>query len=73
LQVAVIHRKPANTIVLPRGHFYVFQGLIAKADAADELAGVIAREIAHVAYWDGTRIVLQTAGLSFLFGMGGAW
>ena len=36
---------------------------------ADELAGVIAHEIGHVAHRDGTRSILQTAGLSFLFGM----
>ena len=32
-------------------------------------AGVIAREIGHVAHRDGTRAVLQAGGLSFLFGM----
>jgi len=30
---------------------------------------VLAHEIGHVAHRDGTRIVLQTAGLSLLFGM----
>ena len=48
---------------------YVFRGLIAKAETADEVAGVIAHEIGHVAHRDGTRAVLQGAGLSFLFGM----
>src|SRR5204862_5416935 len=33
------------------------------------LAGVIAHEIGHVAHRDGTRSILQAAGLSFLFGM----
>jgi Zn-dependent protease with chaperone function len=48
---------------------YVFQGLIAKAENADEVAGVIAHEISHVAYRDGTKAVLEGGGLSFLFGM----
>jgi Zn-dependent protease with chaperone function len=30
---------------------------------------VLAHEMGHIAHRDGTRIVLQTAGLSFLFGM----
>jgi len=47
----------------------VFRGLIDKADNADEVAGVIAHEIGHVAHPDGTKAVLQAGGLSFLFGM----
>ena len=40
-----------------------------RRETPDELAGVIAHEIGHVAHRDGTRSVLQAAGLSFLFGM----
>jgi len=47
----------------------VFEGLIDKAETPDELAGVIAHEIGHVAHRDGVRAVMQAAGLSFLFGM----
>ena len=43
--------------------------MIEKSESADELAGVIAHEIGHVANRDGTRSILQAAGLSFLFGM----
>ena len=49
--------------------FMYFSGLIAKADNADEVAGVIAHEIGHVAHRDGTKAVLEGGGLSFLFGM----
>jgi Zn-dependent protease with chaperone function len=67
---AIVVRKPdANAIALPGAHIYVFQGLIAKAENADELAGVIAHEVGHIAHRDGTKSVLQAAGLSFLFGM----
>ena len=45
------------------------KGLIAQSRTPDELAGVIAHEIGHVAHRDGTRSILQAAGLSFLFGM----
>jgi Zn-dependent protease with chaperone function len=69
IQVAVVRRPQPNAFAIPGGHVYVFEGLIDKTESADELAGVLAHEIAHVAHRDGTRSVLQAAGLSFLFGM----
>ena len=69
LHVVVVRRKEANAIALPGGHIYVFEGLIDKAENVHEVAGVIAHEIGHVAHRDGTRSALQTAGISFLFGM----
>ena len=47
----------------------MFEGLVDKANTPDELAGVIAHEMGHVAHRDGVRAVIQAAGLSFLFGM----
>ena len=69
LRTQVVRRNEANAVALPGGRIYVFRGLIAKADNADEVAGVIAHEIGHVVHRDGTKAVLQGAGLSFLFGM----
>jgi Zn-dependent protease with chaperone function len=69
LQITVVRRSQANAFAIPGGRIYVFEGLIDKAENADELAGVIAHEMGHVANRDGTRSVLQGAGLSFLFGM----
>jgi predicted Zn-dependent protease len=69
VKLSVIRRPEANAIALPGGHIYVFQGLLAKAENPDELAGVIAHEIGHVVQRDGTRSMLQGAGLSLLFGM----
>jgi Zn-dependent protease with chaperone function len=69
LHVDVVRRDEPNAFALPGGHIYVYQGLIDQAQSPDELAGVLAHEIGHVAHRDGTRTVLQTAGLSFLFGM----
>jgi Zn-dependent protease with chaperone function len=69
LKLAVIRRPEANAIALPGGYIYVFQGLLTKAENPDELATVIAHEIGHVVQRDGTRSVLQGAGLSLLFGM----
>jgi Zn-dependent protease with chaperone function len=69
LQAAVIRRDEANAIALPGGHIYVFKGLIDQADTVDEVAGVIAHELGHVANRDGTRAILQKTGLSVIFGM----
>ncbi|MFZ0984952.1 MAG: M48 family metallopeptidase [Pseudolabrys sp.] len=69
LRTSVVRRDEANAIALPGGRVYVFRGLIDKAENADEIAGVIAHEIGHVAHRDGTRAILEGAGLSFLFGM----
>ena len=69
LNVLVVRQHEQNAITLPGGYIYVFQGLVDKAATPDELAGVIAHEVGHVAHRDGTRTVLQAAGLSLLFGM----
>jgi Zn-dependent protease with chaperone function len=69
LSATVIRRRESNAIALPGGHVYVFEGLVKKARNADEIAAVIAHEIGHVAHRDGTKSLLEAAGLSFLFGM----
>lgn len=69
LNVVVVRRSEANAIALPGAKIYLFEGLIDKAGNPDEVAGVLAHEIGHIAHRDGTRSVLQAGGLSFLFGM----
>jgi Zn-dependent protease with chaperone function len=69
LTLIVVRKQEANAMALPGGHIFVYQGLITKAHTPDEVAGVIAHEIGHVAHRDGTRSMLQTAGLSFVFGL----
>ena len=69
LRTVVIRRDEANALALPGGEILVFRGLIAKAGNADEVAGVLAHEIGHIAHRDGTKTVLQAGGVSLLFGM----
>jgi Zn-dependent protease with chaperone function len=69
LHASIVRQRDDNAITLPGGRIYVFQGLVEKANSPDELAGVIAHEVGHVAHRDGTRTVLQAAGLSLLMGM----
>lgn len=44
----VIDDKEVNAFALPGGYVFIFKGLVEKVDSDDELAGVIAHEIAHV-------------------------
>jgi len=53
--IKVIDSDVVNAFALPGGFFYVHSGLILRADAEAELAGVMAHEIAHVAARHGTR------------------
>ena len=69
LRVLVVRSEDANAVTLPGGTIYVFHGLIDKAENADEVAGVIAHELGHVAHRDGTRTVLQHGAMSLLFGL----
>jgi Zn-dependent protease with chaperone function len=69
LKLKVVRQKQANAIALPGAYVYVFEGLIDRAESADEVAGVIAHEIGHVAHRDGMRSVLQAGGLAFMFGL----
>jgi predicted Zn-dependent protease len=53
--IKVIDGEEVNAFALPGGFFFVYTGLILKADTEAELAGVMAHEIAHVAARHGTR------------------
>jgi Zn-dependent protease with chaperone function len=69
LHAAVVRRDEANAFALAGGHVYVLKGLIEAANDVDEVAAIIAHELGHVANRDGTRGVLQSAGVSLIFGM----
>ncbi|ETR76773.1 metalloendopeptidase [Afipia sp. P52-10] len=66
---AVIANPIANAIALPGGKIYVFEGLLDKAENADELAGVLAHELGHVKNRDGLRNMIYNGGTSFLIGL----
>lgn len=69
IHAAVIRREEANAFALSGGHVYVLQGLIDNAKDVDEVAAIIAHELGHIANRDGIRSILQSAGLSLIFGM----
>lgn len=53
--IKVIDGEEVNAFALPGGYFFVYSGLILKAENEAELAGVMSHEIAHVAARHGTR------------------
>jgi Zn-dependent protease with chaperone function len=69
IQSAVLSSPIANAFALPGGKVYVFSGLLAKADNADELAGILAHELGHLKHRDGTRNLIHDGGTSFLIGL----
>lgn len=68
INIVAVRSDIPNAFALPGGHVYLFDGLIREAETPDEIAGVLAHEIGHVAHRDGTRRTLQAGGVSFLFG-----
>jgi Zn-dependent protease with chaperone function len=67
LRSVVLRREEANAVTLP-GHLYVLGGLIEQANNVDEVAGVIAHELGHLANRDGVRALLKGGGLSLVLG-----
>jgi len=61
-QAAIIDRDEANAFALPGGRMVVYTGLLRRATAVDQLAGVIGHEIAHVARRHGLRAMVDQAG-----------
>ena len=54
---------------MPGGKVYLFSGLLAKAENADEIAGVLAHELGHLKHRDNTRNLIYNGGTSFLIGL----
>ncbi|HEY1748704.1 MAG TPA: M48 family metallopeptidase [Xanthobacteraceae bacterium] len=69
LQTVVLASKIPNALALPGGKIYLLNGLLQKADNPDEIAGVIAHEMGHVAHRDQIRVMIQNGGTSFMIGL----
>jgi Zn-dependent protease with chaperone function len=69
LQTVVLASSIPNAVALPGGKIYLLNGLLQKANDPDEIAGVIAHEMGHVAHRDQVRVMIQNGGTSFLIGL----
>jgi predicted Zn-dependent protease len=73
---AVMNVWPVNAAALPGGFVYVTRGLIEQSDRLDELAGVMAHEVAHVVRRHSVKQIerseKQNVGLALLCTLTGA-
>ncbi len=49
VRIQVLNEKSVNAITLPGGFIFIFSGLLAQAETSEEVAGVLAHELGHVA------------------------
>jgi beta-barrel assembly-enhancing protease len=68
-QFHVVEDPAINAFAIPGGHVYIHTGLIANADNASELAGVMAHEISHVLARHSTEQISRQYGLSIVAGL----
>lgn len=69
LTVRVADGDMVNAFAAPGGQVILFRGLLEAAESPDEIAGVLAHEIGHVAARDPTRLALRAAGTTGLLGL----
>jgi predicted Zn-dependent protease len=65
----VVDMAEANAFALPSGDIYVSRGLLALANSEDEIAGVIAHEIGHVAARHTVQQISRQAPLAIVIGL----
>lgn len=68
----IINDTNINAFAVPGGHIFIHTGLLHAADTPEEIASVLAHEIAHVTQRHGFRSLINAAGLylivQFFFG-----
>jgi len=62
----IVDQEVPNAFALPDGHIYVSRGLLELANGEDELAGVLAHEVAHVAARHHARQQTRATGVGLL-------
>jgi beta-barrel assembly-enhancing protease len=66
VRLTVVNSPIVNALAAPGGHILVFRGLLERTETAEELAGVLAHEIAHVEHRHVTRAIFQQASTGVL-------
>ena len=74
-ELTVIESSTTNAFALPGGQLAIYTGLLAKAETPEQVAGVLAHEIAHVTERHGMQGIARSIGLivavQFLLGDAG--
>ena len=68
VKIIAVRTEMVNALALPGSPIYLMDGLIKESISGDEVAGVLAHEIGHVAHRDGTRHALAAGGSSLVLG-----
>ncbi len=66
--IRVVHAPMINAVAFPGGQVVLFDGLIQNATSPDEVAGVLAHELGHVAHRDGMESLIRQYGLRLVLG-----
>ncbi len=69
ISLQVFDHRMVNAFAAPGGQVVILRGLLDKARSAEEVAGVLAHELAHVENRDATRNTLRAAGSAGLLTM----
>ena len=69
VRASVLKTQVPNAFALPGGKVFLFNGLLARANDPDEVAGVLAHELGHVMHRDNTRNMIYSGGTTFLIGL----
>ncbi|HTH27942.1 MAG TPA: M48 family metallopeptidase [Sphingobium sp.] len=66
--IEVVDGPMVNAMAMPGGRIIIFDGLLKQARSADEMAGVLAHEIAHVRHRDTMAGLIRQLGLGVILG-----
>jgi Zn-dependent protease with chaperone function len=69
VKVIVLDHPMVNAFALPGGPILIMRGLIDFAKSPDELAGVLAHEMGHVAARHSLQKLMEQLGIGFFFGI----
>ncbi|TGK34896.1 M48 family metallopeptidase [Leptospira gomenensis] len=64
--ISVLKSSEVNAFALPGGTIYLFSGLLEESESPDEIAAVLAHEIAHVEKRHGIRQLIRILGISIV-------
>ncbi|MBI5149638.1 MAG: M48 family metalloprotease [Candidatus Omnitrophica bacterium] len=67
--IKVIDKDLMNAVSLPGGYVYIFKDVLDKAENDDELAGVIAHEVAHITARHAVKRIQNAYGALILQGL----
>src|SRR5690606_33417329 len=66
IKLHILENNEVNAFALPDGHLVVYTGLIAACESPEELAGVMAHELAHIELDHVMKRLVKEVGLSVL-------